>query len=115
MLGFIIIAHAPLASALKAVAAHAFPECVQTLEVLDVPADMAPEEIEALKAINKKLKGRTELQKNHHRPNTVAWAAWIIAKLGGWSGYASHRPPGPITFHNGMTRFQNIVAALKYV
>ncbi len=47
MLGFIIIAHAPLASALKAVAAHAFPECVQTLEVLDVPADMAPEEIEA--------------------------------------------------------------------
>ena len=47
MLGFIIIAHAPLASALKAVAAHAFPECVQTLEVLDVPADMPPEEIEA--------------------------------------------------------------------
>ena len=47
MLGFIIIAHAPLASALKAVAAHAFPECVQTLEVLDVPADMPTEEIEA--------------------------------------------------------------------
>ena len=83
----------------------------------ELPADFVftPEEIEALKAINKKLKGRTELQKNHHRPNTVAWAAWIIAKLGGWSGYASHRPPGPITFHNGMTRFQNIVAALEYV
>ena len=82
-----------------------------------LPADFVftPEEIEALKAINKKLKGRTELQTNHHRPNTVAWAAWIIARLGGWSGYASHRPPGPITFHNGMTRFQNIVAALKYV
>jgi mannose PTS system EIIA component len=47
MLGFIIIAHAPLASALKAVATHAFPECGQTLEVLDVPADMAPEDIEA--------------------------------------------------------------------
>lgn len=83
----------------------------------ELPADFVftPEEIEALKAINKKLKGRTELQKNHHRPNTVAWAAWIIARLGGWSGYASHRPPGPITFHNGMTRFQNIVAALEYV
>jgi Transposase DDE domain len=82
-----------------------------------LPADLVftPEEIEALKAINKKLKGRTKLQTNHHRPNTVAWAAWIIARLGGWSGYASHRPPGPITFHNGMTRFQNIVAALKYV
>ena len=47
MLGFIIVAHAPLASALKAVAAHAFPECAQTLEVLDVPADMTPEDIEA--------------------------------------------------------------------
>ena len=47
MLGFIIIAHAPLASALKAVAAHAFPECAQSLEVFDVPADMSPEDIEA--------------------------------------------------------------------
>ena len=47
MVGFIIIAHAPLATALKAVAAHAFPECAQTLEVLDVPADMSPEDIEA--------------------------------------------------------------------
>ena len=73
-----------------------------------LPADFlfTPDEIEALKAINKNLKGRTELQKNHHRPNTAAWAAWIIAKLGGWTGYASHRPPGPITFHMGMARFQ---------
>ena len=46
MLGFIIIAHAPLASALAAVAVHALPECVATLEVLDVPANMAPEQIE---------------------------------------------------------------------
>ena len=38
-----------------------------------LPAEFAftPEEIEALKAINKTLKGRTELQKNHHRPNTL--------------------------------------------
>ena len=77
----------------------------------DLPAAFVftPEEIEALRAINKTLKGRTELQQNHHRPNTLAWAAWIIAKLGGWTGYASHRPPGPITFHIGMTRFQILV------
>ena len=73
-----------------------------------------PEEVEALKAINKTLKGRTELQQNHHRPNTLAWAAWIIAKLGGWTGYASHRPPGPITFHFGMTRFQIIVTGRAF-
>ena len=73
-----------------------------------------PEEVEALRAINKTLKGRTELQQNHHRPNTLAWAAWIIAKLGGWTGYASHRPPGPITFHFGMTRFQIIVTGRAF-
>jgi PTS system ascorbate-specific IIA component len=47
MPGFIIVAHAPLASALKAVATHTEPECARTLEVFDVPADMPPEEIEA--------------------------------------------------------------------
>jgi hypothetical protein len=78
----------------------------------ELPAEFVftQEEIDALRAINKTLKGRTELQKNHHRPDTLAWAAWIIAKLGGWTGYASHRPPGPITFHMGMARFQILVA-----
>jgi len=77
----------------------------------ELPAEFVftPEEIETLRAINKTMKGRTELQRNHHRPNTLAWAAWIIAKLGGWTGYASHRPPGPITFHMGMARFQILV------
>lgn len=77
----------------------------------ELPAEFAftPDEIEVLKTINKTLKGRTELQKNPHRHGTIAWAAWIIAKLGGWTGYASHRPPGPITFHMGMARFQLLV------
>lgn len=75
-------------------------------EQLPVEIAFTPQEIEALAGINKALMGRTELQKNHHPPNTLAWAAWIIAKLGGWTGYASHRPPGPITFHNGMVQFQ---------
>ncbi len=78
---------------------------------MPVKCAFTPEEIEALAAINKTMKGRTELQKNPHRPHTLQWAAWIIAKLGGWTGYASHRQPGPITFHNGMARFQIIVAA----
>src|SRR5262245_11145617 len=77
----------------------------------ELPAQFVftPEEVDALRAINKTLKGRTELQQNRHRPNTLPWAAWIIAKLGGWTGYASHRPPGPITFHMGMARFQILV------
>jgi hypothetical protein len=80
-------------------------------EQLPVKCAFTAEEIEALVAINRTIKGRTELQKNPHHPRTLQWAAWIIAKLGGWTGYASHRPPGPITFHNGLVRFQAIVAA----
>jgi mannose PTS system EIIA component len=38
MPGLFLIAHAPLASALKAVATHTFPEAVEQLEAYDVPA-----------------------------------------------------------------------------
>lgn len=48
MARLLIIAHAPLASALKAVAAHAFPDEAEKLRVLDVLPDMAFEEIESL-------------------------------------------------------------------
>lgn len=47
MAGLIIIAHAPLATALKTVAEHTFPNCGNMLEAFDVPADMPAEEIEA--------------------------------------------------------------------
>lgn len=43
----LIIAHAPLASALKAIAAHTFPDEAQQLRVLDVLPDMGPEALEA--------------------------------------------------------------------
>lgn len=47
MPGLLIIAHAPLASSLKAVALHAFPERANVLEALDVTREMTPEDIEA--------------------------------------------------------------------
>jgi mannose PTS system EIIA component len=47
MPGLLIIAHAPLATALKAVARHTFPERAQFLEAFDVGPDMAQEDIEA--------------------------------------------------------------------
>ena len=46
MPGLLIIAHAPLASSLKAVAMHTYPDCAATLQALDVPIDVAPEEVE---------------------------------------------------------------------
>jgi hypothetical protein len=55
-----------------------------------------------------RLEGKTEKQKPPFPRTNLAWAAWIIARLGGWKGYASRRPPGVITFHDGWCRFHNI-------
>jgi PTS system mannose-specific IIA component len=47
MPGLLIIAHAPLASSLKAVAEHAFPDCASLLGALDVLPNVPVEEVEA--------------------------------------------------------------------
>jgi hypothetical protein len=67
-----------------------------------------PRELETVKALIAKYEGKTEKQKNPHPRGTLAWAAWCIARLGGWNGYAKERPPGPITFARGLQRFHAI-------
>ena len=47
MPGLLILAHAPLASALKAVAEHAFPDCAGQVGALDVLPSTPVEEVEA--------------------------------------------------------------------
>jgi hypothetical protein len=61
---------------------------------------------DALRALNGTLEGLTKLQKNPHPPDSLAWAAWTIARLGGWDGYPSSKPPGPITFKHGLEYFR---------
>lgn len=46
MPGLMIIAHAPLASSLKSVAEHAFPDCARVLEAMDVWPDASIEDLE---------------------------------------------------------------------
>ncbi len=43
----LIIAHAPLASALRAVAQHAYPDCAADVQALDVTRDASAEQVEA--------------------------------------------------------------------
>lgn len=67
-------------------------------------------EIAALEAIEtQEYAPRTEKQRNPHPKRSMAWATWIIARLGGWDGYASTKP-GPITIANGLDYFQGIAA-----
>ncbi len=55
--------------------------------------------IEPVAAIGKSLEGKTERQKNHHPKGSLAWLAWITARLGGWNCY--YKPPGPKTMATG--------------
>ena len=53
----------------------------------------------ALEAISKTLQGRTARQKNPHPPESLAFLAWVCARLGGWNCY--YKPPGPKTMRSG--------------
>lgn len=69
--------------------------------------------IEILEQIQPSLEGKTDKQKNPHQPKTLAWAAWVIARMGGWKGYASEAKPGPITMLRGQQRFAAIAEGWK--
>lgn len=85
----------------------------QTSQTLD--ETFTPIEIDCLQKLNPALEGQTTKQKNPYIHNSLAFASWVIARLGGWSGYSSQRPPGPITMLNGIVRFYNMLegASLK--
>jgi hypothetical protein len=65
-------------------------------------------EIKCLTAIEPQFSGNTEKLKNPYPNDSLRWAFWIIARLGGWKGYNSQRPPGVITLHIGLKKFDNI-------
>jgi hypothetical protein len=47
-------------------------------------ADQA--DMPALRAFNANPERRTEKLRNPHNESLLAWCAWIVARLGGWSG-----------------------------
>ena len=61
----------------------------------------------ALERLSAKLEGKTERQKNPHAPGSLAFVAWIAARLGGWNCY--YKPPGPKTMRDGWTRLAAIL------
>lgn len=71
------------------------------------------DEITMLGQLQDKLEGKTDKQKNLHPIHSMAWAAWTIARLGGWMGYASEAKPGPITMLHGLQRFDSMVQGWK--
>jgi Transposase DDE domain len=88
---------------------------VRTIQLVDArdggprPAsDVAdPALIEAAEAIGPTLEGKTARQQNPHAGRSLAWLAWIAARLGGWTGY--YRPPGPKVVRRGWDRLAAMV------
>jgi hypothetical protein len=66
------------------------------------------QEQRCLAQINKQLTGKTLKLSNSYKTRSLIWAKWIIARLGGWKGYKSQRPPGPITLKRGLDNFTQI-------
>ena len=59
-----------------------------------------------LEAVSAQLEGKTAKQKNPHSRASLAFAAWVIARLGGWTGY--YGKPGPQVMRRGLDDFQRI-------
>lgn len=61
-----------------------------------------------LEAVSARLEGKTERQRNRHPKGSLAFAAWVIGRLGGWTGY--YGKPGPKVMRIGLAEFR----AIKY-
>jgi hypothetical protein len=65
-----------------------------------------PDDQPILERVCRSLEGKTAKQKNPHAPGSLAYAAWVFARLGGWTGY--YGKPGPIVMLRGLTQFHAI-------
>ena len=73
-----------------------------------------PDDIPLLEALCASLEGKTQRQKNPHPRASLAYAAWVCARLGGWTGY--YGKPGPVVMLQGWFEFKAAkrgVAAMK--
>ena len=73
-----------------------------------VPLETAfdPDDRPVLETVSESLEGKTARQKNPHPKGSLAFAAWVLARLGGWTGY--YGKPGPMVMLRGLVRFQAI-------
>jgi len=67
---------------------------------------LEPDDLPVLEAVSAQLEGKTAKQKNPHPRGTLAFAAWAIARLGGWTAY--YGKPGPMVMRIGLEAFRRI-------
>ncbi len=72
----------------------------RTNEALDVEQYFDKDQIAVLKLSNEQVQGSTVKQSNPYKEGSVAWAAWIIARLGAWP--IGRTPPGTKVLGRGL-------------
>ena len=99
-----------------AIAAIAGVTVTQLLRARDNPSGqclghaLAPDDAPLLDAVCKDYEGPTltRRQANPHPRGLMGYAAWVIARLGGWTGYCGK--PGALNLNRGLQRYY----AIKY-
>ena len=90
-------------------------QMVEGRENVDLSASIAfsSEQQDCLNEIEPTLQGKTKKQQNPYPRGSLPWTVWIIARLGGASGYISQGLPGMPTLVKGLRRFESIFEGWK--
>lgn len=64
-----------------------------------------PSEVAFLEQVGPSLAGKTAKLSNPHSKGTLKHVVWILARMGGWKGYASQRHFGMTTLLKGVEKF----------
>lgn len=99
-----------------ALAAIAATTVTQMVRARDNPSGQSlidafdPDDQPVIEAICRKYEGEapTKRQTNPHPRGTLAYATWVIARLGAWTGY--YGKPGPLVLSRGLQKYH----AIKY-
>lgn len=70
-----------------------------------------PDDIPLIEAYCAKLEGKTDRQKNPHPRGSLAFATWVCARLGGWTGY--YGKPGPVVLLQGWLELQTAKRTIR--
>jgi hypothetical protein len=97
-------------------AALALIAAIRTIQIVDArdggprPASDVIDERFTLpiQLLSRDLEGNTQRQKNPHQPGSLAFLAWVVARLGGWNCY--YKPPGPKTMRIGWNQLAPTLA-----
>lgn len=86
-------------------------------EYKEVHADLyfSEDEVETASLLSSYVNGRTKITTNPYPEKSLPWMAWIIARLGKWSGYLSQSKPGYTTFKRGLDNLYSKSEFLKIV